>query len=328
MFEFITGGGFAGRDLPDSLMLEGAMMLQALVAELKSVADIEPVILLDSRCVMADSPDAVEIHQVAEGQDYESVLKGLMRECDVFWPIAPETDEQLIGLVDLAAIENVTTLLSSRAALQLCASKLATSRHLRERDIAAVDTQYSMSHDFDAAHDWVFKPDDGVGCEGGWLVRSAQEYQTVKRRLEDAAYVVQPFLDGRALSLSCLFKNGRGWLLCRNEQVVRILNSRFQLQACRVNVQDEAVYDYDELVDQVAQAMPGLWGYIGIDLIETEQGPVILEINPRLTTSYVGIQKATGVNVAEQVLRMLGSQPALDKTRDQMIEVNIETGLN
>jgi len=45
---------------------------------------------------------------------------------------------------------------------------------------------------------------------------------------------------------------------------------------------------------------------VGIDLVRTEQGLVMLEINPRLTTSYAGLRRALGVNPAGLVLASLG----------------------
>ena len=41
--------------------------------------------------------------------------------------------------------------------------------------------------------------------------------------------------------------------------------------------------------------------YAGVDLLETEQGPFLLEVNA--SPSWQGLQKATGVNVAEQIVR-------------------------
>jgi predicted ATP-grasp superfamily ATP-dependent carboligase len=52
----------------------------------------------------------------------------------------------------------------------------------------------------------------------------------------------------------------------------------------------------------VASAIPGLAGIFGIDLIFAKGGPCIVEVNPRLTTSYVGLRRALNVNPAVLVL--------------------------
>jgi predicted ATP-grasp superfamily ATP-dependent carboligase len=45
-----------------------------------------------------------------------------------------------------------------------------------------------------------------------------------------------------------------------------------------------------------------LWGYVGVDLVLADAGPIVLEINPRLTTSYCGLRDALGINPAALVL--------------------------
>jgi hypothetical protein len=56
---------------------------------------------------------------------------------------------------------------------------------------------------------------------------------------------------------------------------------------------------------RIAAAIPDLWGYVGVDLVATASGPVVLEVNPRLTTSYCGLRLALQVNAAELVLGLL-----------------------
>ena len=50
--------------------------------------------------------------------------------------------------------------------------------------------------------------------------------------------------------------------------------------------------------------MPGLAGYIGVDVIVGDADIRVLEVNPRLTTSYAGLEQAIGCNPAELILDM------------------------
>jgi predicted ATP-grasp superfamily ATP-dependent carboligase len=51
---------------------------------------------------------------------------------------------------------------------------------------------------------------------------------------------------------------------------------------------------------------------------------LILEINPRLTSSYAGINEATGLNVAELVLAMLNKKiPIFKKTKNHPVLIDI-----
>ena len=52
------------------------------------------------------------------------------------------------------------------------------------------------------------------------------------------------------------------------------------------------------------QSFPATRGYFGIDLIlgRTESEDVILEVNPRITTSWVGLAASVGSQLAESML--------------------------
>ena len=79
---------------------------------------------------------------------------------------------------------------------------------------------------------------------------------------------------------------------------------------------------------QYPAAIPSLRGYVGIDFIQTEEGPMVLEINPRLTTSYCGLRSALGVNVADLVLQLFrsGTLPAITRRRAaERIDLAVET---
>ena len=49
-------------------------------------------------------------------------------------------------------------------------------------------------------------------------------------------------------------------------------------------------------------ALPGLRGYVGVDLVLTDAGPVVIEVNPRLTTAYLGVRAVLDENVAAMAL--------------------------
>lgn len=51
------------------------------------------------------------------------------------------------------------------------------------------------------------------------------------------------------------------------------------------------------LATSAIQSIGGLLGYIGVDALLCDAGDVVLEINPRLTTSYLGLRQATTTNL-------------------------------
>jgi predicted ATP-grasp superfamily ATP-dependent carboligase len=42
-----------------------------------------------------------------------------------------------------------------------------------------------------------------------------------------------------------------------------------------------------------------LRGYVGVDLLLTQNEALLIEINPRLTTSYIGVRQVIDLNLAQ-----------------------------
>jgi predicted ATP-grasp superfamily ATP-dependent carboligase len=88
------------------------------------------------------------------------------------------------------------------------------------------------------------------------------------------------------------------------------VDGRFHLRGMHVNGLEHSD-GLAELGRAIARALPDLWGNVGVDLICTESGPRVLEINPRLTVSYAGLRAALQLNPAGLVLRLLRDGPAV-----------------
>jgi tyramine---L-glutamate ligase len=81
-----------------------------------------------------------------------------------------------------------------------------------------------------------------------------------------------------------------------------------------VGGREDARARYAPLAAGIAAALPALTGYVGIDVIDGDcaRGPVVLDVNARLTTSYAGLRAALACNPAALVLDVIhnGRLPA------------------
>ena len=66
-----------------------------------------------------------------------------------------------------------------------------------------------------------------------------------------------------------------------------------------------------KVAEKAVEAAGGLRGYVGVDMVLTDKGPVVMEINPRLTVSYIGLRKAVNFNPAQALIDtvILGKLP-------------------
>ncbi|MBS7633086.1 ATP-grasp domain-containing protein, partial [Candidatus Bathyarchaeota archaeon] len=54
--------------------------------------------------------------------------------------------------------------------------------------------------------------------------------------------------------------------------------------------------------EKAVSIFKGFRGYLGIDVVLAKDKAYLIEINPRLTTSYVGLRKVIGYNPAQAII--------------------------
>lgn len=321
VFEYITGGGFNTSELPGALAREGLLMLSSLINDLAKIERVDFLVMLDNRLCGRINLPASQCAYIKAGHDSWQEFQRLLLTCDAVWPIAPETDGILQKLCELVERSGKLLLTSPASVVALTGNKWLTYQHLRQHAINTVATERLEAFNY-ANGEWIIKPVDGVGCQGSHLITSQDEFYPLVERLDASQYIIQPHLQGQKTSLSCLFKQGKGWLVCVNLQRFDINNRQYQLTGIDINI-NTLTSRYIGLVDGLAKALPGLWGYVGIDLIETDEEIKVLEINPRLTTSYAGIHEARGINCVHAVLALLNGEPRLETIIHQTVPINL-----
>ena len=302
--EYFTGGGLCGRSLPDDpsshLRREGESMLLALVGDLLRIPGVRVITTRDAR-LPPPAIEGVDVRVIREADNWVASLRELLDSTDAFWPIAPETGQVLESLCALCDDAGRLLLNSSAEAVRCTASKYRTAKALEEAGLPCVKTWRAADECYREAApggEWVVKPDDGIGCEGVRIVSAVPR----TARVDD---VVQPYIEGRAASLSVLYGGGEHRLAGLNLQEIERRGDELLLRACIVNGVRHRRRDFDTLAKRIGHAIAGLAGYVGIDCIERDGDIRVVEINPRLTTSYVGLRRSLGINPAACVLSLL-----------------------
>lgn len=330
LFEYISGGGLIRESIPQSLAREGDLMLRALLDDLSEIDRIQLTIMRDARLEpppwKAGKADR-DLVRVGLNDEFEDIWKAAIRKVDAVWPIAPETGGVLEKLCNDVRQCGKILLNSPSEAVALTMGKLETLRHLKQCGIDVVPTVRLIDFRGQFSGPWVVKPNDGVGCEGTRTVRNKQQLSRLQATPQAKNHIIQPFLEGDAMSLSGLFKRGKALLLSCNRQNIDIRNDYFFLSGCTVNVVPVDRDVFSNLARAIARAIPALFGYAGVDLILVDGRPWVLEINPRLTTSYAGLSGALNRNVAAMVLDLLPPASRLpDGFRNEGYPIDIKLG--
>ncbi|MFL6649965.1 MAG: ATP-grasp domain-containing protein [Sulfurifustaceae bacterium] len=324
--EYVTGGGLLNEPLPASLAQEGELMLRALVHDLADIEGIEPVVVRDPR-LPAIQPACEAI--VADARaDVWATWREAIGGADAVWPIAPETGGALERVSALVLEADRVLLGTSPATVAVAASKRATAERLAACGVTVVPTYTVTDAPLGLAPFWVVKPDDGAGCTDTRRYGGRDLAAAIGNRALPPGYVVQPYIEGTPASLSVLCRDGAAWLLTCNRQRIALDDDAFRLQGVIVNALSDQRTRFESIARQVAAALPGLWGYVGIDLVCTPEETCVLEINPRLTTSYVGLRDALGMNPAAMVLALDQHDPRLPRDASERAPVEVDVEIN
>jgi predicted ATP-grasp superfamily ATP-dependent carboligase len=325
VFEYITGGGMLNSSLPPSLVEEGDMMLTALISDLAEIPGIEVHTTRDARLPKLDLP--LKCHMLRDMEDFAMAWQACMEVADAVWPIAPEFSNVLMHISETAISHGKLLLNSPPHAVQTASSKLMTASCLIDNGIPVVPTYKLDGVIPNHLGSWVLKPDDGVGCHGIRICRDRDDlFQQFESLPAHSDYVIQPFVHGTPSSLNILAYRGEAYILSVNHQRIAVTDNRFVLLGCVVNGQLNYRARFRKLGQEVVAALPDLWGIIGVDIIDTGKDLQVLEVNPRITTSYVGLKESTGINPAAMVLDLLHDKLPL---QDQIlhtcvVDVNLE----
>ncbi len=299
--EFITAGGFAGKDLPEDLLEEGEAMRDALLDDLSSIEGVTVFTCRDSRLPPLNQCDS---YLVQQDEDCWENWEKLIEEVDAFWPIAPETDGALERLTRLAEAQGVTVIGSTSQTVKLCSSKSELASHLQAHQLNVIPSQQlDVVDDQMNKYGWVVKPDDGAGCEDTSFYSSVR---SIPAQTDWKDYILQPYLPGESISLSVHITQGHAELLTINQQHVTCQGQLLRHEGVTIDIYQNRHDQMQVLAQQIADVIPGLNAYIGIDIILSDTVPVIVEINPRLTSSYVGLSKKLGDNIAYRCLEGSG----------------------
>ncbi|MBQ0944793.1 ATP-grasp domain-containing protein [Ideonella sp. 4Y16] len=299
VYELLSAGALPLGPAESRLLDQGVAMRDALA---RALADLPGLTLS-----VADSP-AAPAHQgrgvrAHAGEAAEAFVRRLAVTHELVWVIAPESDNWLLRCKRLVGAQRWVG--SSAAALEVSSHKPRTLAALAG---AGLRTPDNIGAEVQPAH-WVVKPEQGAGAEGCWrLSGKAQALRMLAaRRARGEAVLCQPWITGEPLSLSMACRPDGCRLLAVNRQQLHTPDDgelRFLgVEAAAVAPGDPRWRRLEAVAQSVWAAIPGLRGYVGVDLVWHPQlGPVCVEVNARLTCAFIGLAERLGRPLAAELL--------------------------
>jgi len=318
VYEHISGGGYAGQPISLSVLSEGFGMLRSIVSDFKS-AGSEVTVLLDARLSKLNPPIAADCTiPVFYPKEAEKLLINAAKINDAVYVIAPETGQTLQSLVELVESIGQVSLNCTARAIQKVADKAVLYEMLKKNGLPTPNTvmlnvgvglaEVKQVIRSKFSYPVVFKPVDGVSCGGLSIVKEDAQVEkaVAKIKAESAGkhFIVQEFTDGEAASVSVLCTGGKALAISLNRQNVKVAGPEAvsSYEGGTVPFNHPLKQEAFSVGEKVAGSFSGLRGYVGVDLVLVKDKPFVVDVNPRLTTSYVGLCRVAAFNVAEALV--------------------------
>lgn len=341
VFEYLLADTQAWVSASDSMRSEAAAMLIAVVDDLRQISDVTPVVLVsreaaaglqialqpegDTEPVMAElliaeqSPQQWLTHPSMTPSGFHASLV-----------IAPECDGILTSLLKLLQSgewKSVAGLNVSVSLAERFSDKLQTYHWLRQHQIKTPRTVSvsdasahrlkqlrvsSESATTESCRMFVLKPRDGAGSgEVLTISLTGAEFESLAEfESPDDPWILQPYLVGQACSVGLIGTGAAESVLVLPAAIQEIQNcdGRLCYRGGRIPCTDLLATAISGIAGQVSHSLEGFRGYLGIDVVVSMDADGLhtahlIEVNPRLCTSYVGYRAILSVNLAEWMLK-------------------------
>jgi len=304
LYEFVTGGGFLeidGKPRPEgSLLVEGEAMWRAIYDDFARIDNVEVCSLRDARLPTIDLPNVTSVDHFPR----ESFFN-LLVACDYCLIIAPEFDGLAASLTQRAELAGAKLLSPCSEFVQIAADKTRTAELLATAGVRTplgikLEIGETIPHDF--SFPAVAKVNDGAGSMAKVLnAQTTQTFEQVTR--------VEQHVNGIACSISFLCQSEREPIACPPmRQILSRDGELIYLGGQRI-MQPHLIRRATTLGLRAIASLPMTIGYVGIDLVLAEPQSedvslqdYVIEVNPRLTTSYIGLREIAETNLATAMI--------------------------
>jgi predicted ATP-grasp superfamily ATP-dependent carboligase len=330
VYEHASGGGFADERIPPDMLSEGYGMLRTLISDFKAEG-CDITTFLDLRLKTLNPPiEADNIIWISSRKELDENIRKLSGLVDAVYVIAPESGQVLQKLVEIVEACGGACLNCQIDAIKKASSKVTIYEVLKKSGLRVPET-VTMSFLENLSHikrivselgfPVVFKPIDGVGCSGLSVARDttqiAAAVDKIMRESSSKCFIVQKLIKGVSASVSLISTGEKALPITLNKQMVTLAPPHSQSSYNGGIVPFTHSLDKEALkaAQMAVNSLKGLKGYVGVDMVLAKDGPVVMEVNPRLTTSYIGLRKVVNFNPAQALIDAVFKQKLPENVR-------------
>ena len=218
-----------------------------------------------------------------------------LKENDKVFILAPEENLNLYNIVKALEEKKISNFNCKSNFIYETTCKLRTQnllKNLRKHQIKI----HKKYQNIDKHKKIVAKISDGLASENLLIFNDRNDLEKNNYKL-NKNHVFQEYIEGKIIGINLLINNNGIMILSINEQIYKN-SSEHEIFLYKINIGkfNYMLSEIESFIKVIFKNLDGYFGFIGVDAIITDSNIFFLEINPRLTTSYIGLRKTLGIN--------------------------------
>ncbi len=291
IYEYITGGGLSNEDLSSDLMFEAKKILLSIIKSCNLSRNFDYKYFIDYRLKELHSNNSITIYKPSDLYNIR-----LIKNFDFIIPIIPEINHDLLKYVKFLEKNDIKMIMSDSKTVKICSDKFKFYKYFNNNNLPVIKT-FDTTKFYKYYNKYIIKDRFGAGCSYIKIV----DKKDIEKYF-DKNKVIQPFIKAENYSISVFFSKNSFRFLTLNKQGLTSNMNMIKMKSLTINSKNNYYLIILTLINDIKRIMPGLIGFVGIDILINNNKIYIVEINTRLTTSYVGLYETIGCNMIDLLI--------------------------
>ena len=244
-------------------------------------------------------------------------------EYEKFLILAPEENQKMYEIIKSLEANKVDVINCSSNFIKITGNKIVTYNYLKKlkEHLINVYTDYKKINNNLPV---VSKIIDGLGSEKLYIFKNREDLEN-NRDIILNKHFFQKYYEGEVVGINIIANIDKIKILSINQQIYNYVSKHeIALDKIFFGKYNNMNNTFNSFVEKVMDNFEGYNGFFGIDAILTKDNKILfLEINPRLTTSYIGLSKSLGFNPI-QILNDINYEFNINNNNIFLVDINNE----
>lgn len=288
IFEYLSSQIFKEKFVYSSKLKEGLNIVNHLCKDFLEVGKLDEIFVIRNEKLPKLKIKEVKYLESSLSKNWFDLLSNLNPNIFDLILIAPEDDLILNKLIGKLKKLKINTLNCNFSSLKKLSSKILCFNFLKKNKIPCIDSFQNINLILKNKQ-YIIKPIFGAGSKNVFLIKNYEELLEKIKKIK-FPYLIQYYYNFKVGSVGVLFFNGKNKIISCNEHIIRKRRNCLSQIGSIIGGLEKNKNEFKKITDKISFSCEGLFGYIGLDVIFDGINWSVLEINPRFTSSYIGIK--------------------------------------